>query len=72
MNEIKSLFSYKLSLSDTNACLCVCTAEDDGIDGIDQSRMVTKGKKSKRKTMVYNIDREYQMGPPRFGEIGVR
>jgi len=46
--------------------------ESDGIDGLDQTDLVLNNGPSVRKNMVYNIDREYDIGLPKFGEIAVR
>ena len=45
-------------------------AED--IDGIDQSDVILRGAKSERKYIIYNIDREIEIGPPLFGEMAAR
>ncbi|ELU00682.1 hypothetical protein CAPTEDRAFT_125641 [Capitella teleta] len=44
----------------------------EGIDGINQMSMVLKGAESKRTSMVYNIDRDFDIRIPVTGEIGVR
>jgi len=45
----------------------------DDLDGIDQSDMLLNGGASKRKNMIYNIDRDtHYFGGARSGEIGVR
>ena len=42
------------------------------IDGIEQVPMIKNGGSSRRKNMVYHIDREHHIYPAIFGKIAVR
>ncbi|ELT93060.1 hypothetical protein CAPTEDRAFT_21969 [Capitella teleta] len=44
----------------------------DGLDGVVQTDMVINNGDSARTTMIYNIDRESDIGQPKFGEMACR
>lgn len=46
--------------------------EADGLDGFVQTEMVINNGASARTSMIYNIDREADIGPPKFGEMAAR
>jgi arylsulfatase A-like enzyme len=46
--------------------------ESDGLDGFVQTDMVINNGASARTSMIYNIDRESEIGQPKFGEMAAR